>query len=349
MSIIALMFFLFIANSITIIDRNIISIARTNNLYIRGLLSIVVIFHHIALRLYSHGELVLFDLLFEQFGKVGYLAVSAFFFFSGYGLISKLYKDRKQYLKSFLYKRGGKILIPYLIVALMTWLVEVILNHKAIGVFDFFKHLVMEKLIVSNGWYVVELVLLYIGFWGISCMFSNVKHVTILLLCLNGALAFIMIMLNFAECWYGSILSFNLGTFLANPEKDSNIKISNMQKIFLFIVFATAFLFARKVTAPIGKFALMNIAGGIFCLCLFGFLGKYTFKRPSVMCKIGTFSYEIYLLHGLIMTVIRSNTIYIDSKWIYCIMTIILTLVTAPVLHMSLDKILWKNRNTSVN
>ena len=349
MSIIAIIFFLFVVHSITKIDSNKMSIAKTNNLYIRGLLSLVVVFHHIALHLYSHGELNLFDLLFEQFGKVGYLVVCPFFFFSGYGLISKLYKDRKQYLKSFLYKRGGKILVPYLIVALMTWLVEAILNHRTIGIFDFLIHLVTDKLIVAYGWYVVELVFLYICFWGISCIFSNIKHVRILLLCINGALAFVMIMLNIAACWYGSILSFNLGTFLANPEKDSNHKTSKMQRLFLFIVFMAAFLLDRKVTAPIGQFALRNIAGGIFCLCLFGFLGKYTFKRPSVMCKIGTFSYEIYLLHGLMMTAIRSETIYIDSKWIYCFTTIILTLGLAPILHVCLDKILWKNRNTFVS
>ena len=349
MSIIPIIIFLFTVHNITKIDSNKMGIAKTNNLYIRGLLSIVVVLHHIALSLYHNRELGPFDILLEQFGKVGYMAVCAFFFFSGYGLISKLYKDRKQYLKSFLYKRGGKILIPYLIVALMTWLVQVILNHKTIGVFDFLKHLVMEKLIVANGWYVVELVLLYIGFWGISCFFSNIKHVKFLLLCLSGALAFIMIILNLTVNWYGSILSFNLGIFLANPEKDSNNKTSKITKVFLFIAFTAAFLIERKVTAPIGQFALRNIAGGIFCLCLFGFLGKYTFKRPSVMCKIGTFSYEIYLLHGLIMTAIRSNTIYIDSKWTYCITTIILTLITASVLHVSLDKILWKNRNTYVS
>ena len=140
MSIIPIIFFLFIVHGITKIDSNKMSIARTNNLYIRGLLSIVIIFHHIALRLYHDGELGFFDLLFEQFGKVGYLVVCVFFLFSGYGLISKLYKGRKQYLKSFLYKRGGKILIPYLIVALMTWLVEAILNHRTIGTFDFLKH-----------------------------------------------------------------------------------------------------------------------------------------------------------------------------------------------------------------
>ena len=343
MSIIPLILLVYFVHDVEKADDSNMGMTRANSLYFRGLLSLVVVFHHIARHLYFSGELVFSDVLFEQFGKVGYLAVSVFFFFSGYGLMTNLYQKQEQYLNSFLSKRCSTVVLPYLIVALMTWVVEATLNHKIIGVYDFLKYLVVDKVIVKNGWYVVELIFIYIGFWVIASYFDNVRSVKILLLCYNVALAMMTIILGYESCWYTSLLSFNVGTLLANEKKERYFFISRKQQVIIFLAIVFFFILGHKVSIPIGCFAVCNISGGLFCILLFEFWRKYTFRKASVMYKLGAFSYETYLIHGLIMLAIRSNTLYIHSKWAFCLITVFFTLLLAYLFHMFLNIMFRKN------
>ena len=103
------------------------------------------------------------------------------------------------------------------------------------------------------------------------------------------------------------------------------------------------FILGHKVSIPIGCFAVCNISGGLFCILLFEFWRKYTFRKASVMYKLGAFSYETYLIHGLIMLAIRSNTLYIHSKWAFCLITVFFTLLLAYLFHMFLNIMFRKN------
>lgn len=348
MSIIPIILLAYVALDVEKADDYNLGLTKTNTLYCRGLLSLVVVFHHLALLLWRSGELVFSDLLFEHLGKVGYLAVGVFFFFSGYGLMTNLSQRGKQYLDSFISKRGGIVVLPYVIVALMTWAVEATLNHKIIGIYYFLEHLVVDRVIVENGWYVVELLLIYIGFWLIASHFPDVRWVRILLLCYNVALAMITIMLGYEICWYTSLLSFNVGTLVADidTQKKWIHNRSSIRQALLFVAFMIFFFFERKASAPIGHFIFGNISAGFLCLFLFDFLGKHTFRKESGMYKVGAFSYEIYLIHGLIMLAMRSNTLYIHSKWVFCLMTVSLTLLLAYFFHICLNRLPRKNRKS---
>ena len=62
----------------SIVNENYLSIS-TCRAY-KGIFAIVIIFHHLAQKTEN-------GLLFQLFSGIGYLGVSVFFFFSGYGLL----------------------------------------------------------------------------------------------------------------------------------------------------------------------------------------------------------------------------------------------------------------------
>ena len=121
----------------------------------RGMFALVVILHHISQR-------VTCGYLLPDFTRVGYLAVSVFFFLSGYGLLKKHLSD-DNYSRGFLQKRIPTILIPYILMTVLYWCVYAVLGDvKSIEFLwnDFLKN---GNLIVWFSWYVVAILLFYLA------------------------------------------------------------------------------------------------------------------------------------------------------------------------------------------
>ena len=87
---------------------------KYNSNKIKGLLAILIIMHHLSIYI---KDVILFKIL----TIIGIIAVSAFFFYSGYGLMTS-YLKKESYLKDFLNKRIMKIVIPYIIAIIFTGL-----------------------------------------------------------------------------------------------------------------------------------------------------------------------------------------------------------------------------------
>ena len=88
---------------------------KYNSNKIKGLLALLIIIHHLSIYIKD-------TILLKVFTIVGAIAVSAFFFYSGYGLMTS-YLKKENYLKDFLNKRIMKIVIPYIIAIIFTILV----------------------------------------------------------------------------------------------------------------------------------------------------------------------------------------------------------------------------------
>ena len=80
---------------------------KYNSNKIKGLLALLIIIHHLSIYIKD-------TILLKVFTIVGVIAVSAFFFYSGYGLMTS-YLKKENYLKDFWNKRIMKIVIPYII------------------------------------------------------------------------------------------------------------------------------------------------------------------------------------------------------------------------------------------
>jgi len=63
---------------------------------------------------------------------------------------------------------------------------------------------------------------------------------------------------------------------------------------------------------------------------------------------LGEVSYEIYLLHGIFITFLRSNTIFITSDYVYILFVCLLTIISAFIFHNILNKKNLFNENTTI-
>ena len=163
------------------------------------------------------------------FSFMGILFTSLFFFFSGYGLITSVY-SRQDYLRKFLYTRLPTVLIPFWV----TNALGVLLHRLAYGVhWDLsgtWQRILGITLINSNGWFIVEIVVLYLIFYVLFSLIRN-RDIALSLLCVA---TFILMLYSShqghdlpgakvhwfrGEWWYNSTSVFLFGIMFARFRK----------------------------------------------------------------------------------------------------------------------------------
>ena len=182
------------------------NVKQTNAL--KGLCAIYVIFHHLC----TYFADVYPSFLF--FECVGFLMVGMFFFISGYGLIYGV-KNKGDYLKGFFTKRLLTILVPYYIINLFY-----IYSKRFVGILD--KKYILLSIFGYHLWYVMAIIIMYIGFWMCFKIFGNKKG-TIAMSIYTIVYIIVLYSLNkfggitdFGLWWYNSILCFVLGMWYCN-------------------------------------------------------------------------------------------------------------------------------------
>lgn len=119
---------------------------------IREILALMILFHHIAQKATAGNY-------FPEFKYLGFIPVSLFFFFSGYGLMKKYMSDQ-DYSKGFIKKRIPTLLIPYIIVILLYWIMYACYGHFYTFA-EMCEILSRGYIIASASWYIVDIIILY--------------------------------------------------------------------------------------------------------------------------------------------------------------------------------------------
>ncbi len=55
--------------------------------------------------------------------------------------------------------------------------------------------------------------------------------------------------------------------------------------------------------------------------------------KSKIMRLLGVYSFEIYVLQGLCMTLLHSNLIYIENELAYSVTTILMLIALSTLLH----------------
>lgn len=307
----------------------------------RGIFAFVVILHHISQRV-SGGYLL------SDFTRVGYLAVSVFFFLSGYGLLKKHLTD-DNYSHGFLQKRLPAILIPYIIMTMIYWVSYAVLGDvKSIGFlwYDFIKN---GNLIVWFSWYVVAIVLFYLAFYILMKTTKKNRPAIILGSVIYAILyTFICRKLSFGMWWYSTAFTPVAGLAFAAYEE----KILAFLKRFYFFVLPVlmiAFYFiARfkwdiywKMPGDITELILSTVLAILFLLLIVLFALKLKVGN-KVLDFLGKISFELYMSQGLLMLVLRNDYIKIQNDFLYASIVLVLSVALAYVLNVLFSAILRK-------
>ena len=182
-----------------------------------------IIIHHMTQQITfygsgSHGPITIFAFM-------GILFTSIFFFFSGYGLITSVY-TREDYLRKFLYTRLPTVLIPFWVINAL----GVLLNTQVYGIHwdtaEIWERILGITLVNSNGWFIIEIAILYLIFYILFRLIRN-RDIALALLCV-ATVALIVYSFNQGhnvpgakalwfrgEWWYNSTPVFIFGLLFA--------------------------------------------------------------------------------------------------------------------------------------
>jgi len=308
---------------------------------LRGFFAIVVVFHHLAQRTSS-------GFLFRDFTQVGFLAVAAFFFFSGYGL-QKQHILKSSYSNGFLLKRLPQILIPYIIMTALYWVLRAVLGD-VFSLADLFLTIFTDEgPIVSFSWYIISILIFYMGFYLLMKIFKK-HHFGMIL---GGFLYYFLLVFlcrkfSLGIWWYNASHILVFGMIWAVYEDRI---LSFFKKYYLLITPLILIIFCILFEKQYDLLALFNVSyapliSAIILTCLFTLsfllISMKVKLKNKVLSFLGSISLEIYMTHGLFTRGLRNDFLYIQDDSIWVISVITGTIALSFLLHKVFKFILTK-------
>lgn len=297
---------------------------------LRGVLAVFIVLHHCVLR--TDGVAADVPWVLSQFSFMGAPVVAVSFFLSGYGLTMSLENKREAYLHGFLHKRLSKILIPLVLCSIVYSLVDITILG---GQFSSIKR---DWPFLPNCWFCVTIAVYYLAFY-ILAKRSKGKIKTLMMTMFLFTIAYVALLksLQFGNWWFQTPISLNMGMFMACYEK----KMRNILKasyrliavILLFALVGCAYLTQLEDIDgwPIGFMSLSVLLG----LLVYAMVCRYPMPNNRVLCFLGKYSYEIYLIHGAIISVLfgRAYTYIADWWHVFILLTLLVSFVAAVILR----------------
>jgi peptidoglycan/LPS O-acetylase OafA/YrhL len=255
---------------------------------------------------------------------------------------------KEKYFSKYFYNRILKILIPF-IIAIVAYQILTRLDgnvykwHEILS--DLTKDGMTEKLLPSS-WYVFVILFLYASFYLVFKFFTKNISRAILYSFLFSLIAIVILKyyLKFGDWWSLSILSFPLGVLWKYKEKVIFKFLQNKRHCsYIIIVFSLAAVSLHFSSSILNKlFSFSNNSLSIYLsilayalLTVSAVVVLYNFKLPSssFLRYLGDISYEIYLLQGIPIFLLKGNHIFVQSHVLYVIFTLLCVIILATVFH----------------
>ena len=296
---------------------------------LRGVLALGILFVHIA-------QFVPGGKIFDLVQKLGYLVVAGFFFLTGFCLQTQ-HMAQKDYAAKFLRKRFFSVLLPYLVVTALYWSYYNLLG-RGYGLWDVLMLFAQGKPIVSFSWFIPAVLTFYLAFWGLMKLCGRGYSTMVL----GGAVWFaaysgICMLLKFDPIWYISAFPAVMGMAWAVNRK----KIGNcLKNHYFWVLFPALAAFTAMIVLETGIHGgaldalLKGLSAALFVTVLVVLLYRVRLGNGALR-MLGRMSMEVYLMQGLALMVLRSRWIYIEGPLLYGLLTVVLTVVFAAVVHIA--------------
>lgn len=291
---------------------------------------------------------------------IGIIAVATFFFYSGYGLMSS-YLKKENYLKSFFSKRIMKVLIPYIIAIIITYLTYLLTKYKLTPM-EIFNSFFDGDPVVRFSWYVLVILYFYVIFYITAKLFKEKYKINIAILI--GTIFYCLFATNYLSLnnwWINSCFSFFIGVFWASYKDKYVMRIKNNKKVISYsivvallsaTVVGVQFLISGYTVSQMKEFSgladyimkspISIIFMNIMCISLmvlfFNILKKVNLN-DRIFNFLGNISFEIYLYHGMVMYLLRNQYCYLKWDFIYAILVIVFSIILAKLMNIANQKI----------
>lgn len=254
--------------------------------WLRGLLVLLVIFHHIDAGILEMPGLIKCAI------SCGKYAVCLFFFMSGYGLMLQYCRKGREMFVGYLPKRASKLGLPILIALLVytayyAFVVGSVPPVRSLGELEWF---------VPYSWFVYELAGMYLLFF-ILFRFLPARYGLAALYAIILLLMFGISRTELNGHWWISSLSFPLGCTFAYSEP------CLVQRRYVALLAGLVLLALRVLWGHIIDGEILSpypLLGVPAFLCVSWYvLPLLHVRKKSVLSFLGGISYEIYLYQGL--------------------------------------------------
>ncbi len=302
---------------------------------LKGFFAVCVFLHHI----YQRTGFIKQPALAKLFEVLGYLSVSVFLFFSGYGLMVSYIKKGHKYMKTFVKKRILPLFCVYLFLVILYSVERILLNINT-SYKDVIESFWIFKSVVIYGWYIQSILFFYIIFYLCFTYSKNIKTGFYLML-----ISVLMYMVLFhvtsqTGARYLSMLSLALGLLWGKHTKVFDRYIEGNKKaviisLVMFVLLLWAYcapieyfqkLCARMFSSPAFVVLVLSLTA-IICA------RKKELILNRVLYLLGSISLEIYVSQGLFFRLFHSKILYIENNFIYIVTVWICTVVFSFLLH----------------
>ena len=271
----------------------------------------------------------------DMIGSFAYVGVTYFFLTSAYGL--SLTNSKKKYNIMLWKNRFIKLLIPCFIVNIISVFSTALLLHNPINIPNIFK---------INQW-VIWLIIAYI-FWIMShqCNLSKYSnHLTCLLIIVFSLTIYILQKSNHYHynSWAPEIYGFIWGILLFvlfNKFKSyfkTNWFTKNIILGLVSLILGVTYL-KTKYIFFFGGYFIKIILGLSILLFMLALNTKLSIEN-KITLFLGKISYEIYLIHGFIFTLVSRIFKSIESGF-YLLLSIIITVLLSIIVNYISKKII---------
>lgn len=291
---------------------------RMNNL--RGLLAIVVLLSHI----WGYTGLV----VLVPFNKMVTIAVSIFFFLSGYGMM-RSYEKKKQYLKSIFFEKIPFLLymatMAYMISALFEYIISRVVRVEQRS----FLPLGLKNFLGSTNWYVYELIGFYLVFI-LVMRFVKMQWQIVVMLGITTVSFVMLFHSGLVEAYYNSIFGFYFGMFcyrISFFEWTKKHRYGYMiAGLFLILAFGAMFVLDRNTIF----FAVVRNIAAIAAIIMVFYVMPYINIIDKFNKFISKISPEIYFYHMPIALLLSQ---IIRDAWVYFTIVVALSFIVAIIMN----------------
>ena len=299
-------------------------ISYDDTLFFRAFWCIIVIMVHIPPAYQNKLQ----DLI----GSFAYIGVTFFYLASGYGLKYSV-SNKKDYLQTIWKHRLPSLLIPAILANAFQVFVRLINKGGS--------SITLWQLIDINNW-VKSLLVLYFIFWFIywvalkSAWINKYKDIIIVTLVLIICLLEQFSTIHLAWGWIVEPLGFAYGILIANAHDRINALFHRkwLSRLFALIILSViiGILYIKtKASLFWGSFFIKSILG-LCLICLSFQFTSIVRCGNNITAYLGKYSYEIYLLHGVVFSLLQITGGDRINSGVYVILSVILTAVSAGIL-----------------
>ncbi len=301
----------------------------------KGGMALLVLFSHISYEIDT-------GILFPYLKYTGYLAVSVFFFISGYGTMTKHIND-PEYKKSFITKRYTRLIIMYLLIYAVFFTVRHYGLHENISLKDSILMSLGNHPFVAYSWYLFDTIVLYFAFWIFMKLLKNRYSAIVLYMSVFlFAYAVLLMLTEHGFWWFVTMPNYIVGMFFA-INKDRIVHFFDNYRGLICIILMVLFTatFAYYVINTTGEadnlfMIFIMISSSTLFVLLYSFAVFIFQFKSKVLLFFGSISLPFFLIQNMFNEVLPFKD-YCPNELIFAFYSLICTTLSAFILTNTVD------------